>query len=302
MAYLTLNTLSYSPLHPPYESVGNGGSLSVKALVLVSKIFRLEKLLFNFLIESWSNWTETAFIWVRLPAFTLKYFSLKVKLERHCKYGWTLKWHFLGHMLSLQVLISCLTFLYPSTLIYGKITVVTLDKIFGGEDSNVPVSLIWSLIQWTGLINTHVHTSQQLARGIADDVDLLTWLHGRIWPYESNMTEEDSYLSTLLCGIELIHSGVCHLISSSKSDTFEQQLKDTNATSTFTCLLVWVESRLIQRVCFYLCTFLRFICYLCFQLILSGILPFNFPSQDSIQEGETHVCQCGALPCVDGWM
>ncbi|XP_004497427.1 uncharacterized protein [Cicer arietinum] len=59
-----------------------------------------------------------------------------------------------------------------------------------------------------GLINTHVHTSQQLARGIADDVDLITWLHHRIWPYESNMTEHDSYLSTLLCGIELIHSGV----------------------------------------------------------------------------------------------
>jgi cytosine/adenosine deaminase-related metal-dependent hydrolase len=53
-----------------------------------------------------------------------------------------------------------------------------------------------------------VHTSQQLARGIADDVDLMTWLHGRIWPYESNMTEDDSYISTLLCGIELIHSGV----------------------------------------------------------------------------------------------
>ena len=25
-----------------------------------------------------------------------------------------------------------------------------------------------------GLVNTHVHTSQQLARGLADDVDLLT--------------------------------------------------------------------------------------------------------------------------------
>ncbi|KAL2510366.1 5'-deoxyadenosine deaminase [Forsythia ovata] len=59
-----------------------------------------------------------------------------------------------------------------------------------------------------GFINTHVHSSQQLARGIADDVDLLTWLHHRIWPYESNMTEDDSYISTLLCGIELIHSGV----------------------------------------------------------------------------------------------
>ncbi|KAM7503044.1 hypothetical protein LguiB_001948 [Lonicera macranthoides] len=59
-----------------------------------------------------------------------------------------------------------------------------------------------------GLVNTHVHTSQQLGRGIADDVALLTWLHDRIWPYESNMTEDDSYISTLLCGIELIHSGV----------------------------------------------------------------------------------------------
>lgn len=59
-----------------------------------------------------------------------------------------------------------------------------------------------------GFINTHVHTSQQLGRGIADDVDLMTWLHKRIWPYESNMTEEDSYISTLLCGIELIRTGV----------------------------------------------------------------------------------------------
>ncbi|XP_043723769.1 5-methylthioadenosine/S-adenosylhomocysteine deaminase-like [Telopea speciosissima] len=59
-----------------------------------------------------------------------------------------------------------------------------------------------------GFINSHVHTSQQLARGIADDVDLVTWLHKRIWPYESNMTEEDSYISTLLCGVELIRSGV----------------------------------------------------------------------------------------------
>ena len=59
-----------------------------------------------------------------------------------------------------------------------------------------------------GLINTHVHTSQQLGRGLGDDVSLLTWLHERIWPYESNMSEEDSYVSSLLCGIEQIRSGV----------------------------------------------------------------------------------------------
>lgn len=59
-----------------------------------------------------------------------------------------------------------------------------------------------------GLINSHVHLSQQLGRGLGDDVSLITWLHERIWPYESNMNEEDSYISSLLCGIELIRSGV----------------------------------------------------------------------------------------------
>ncbi|NJB69349.1 5-methylthioadenosine/S-adenosylhomocysteine deaminase [Desulfobaculum xiamenense] len=59
-----------------------------------------------------------------------------------------------------------------------------------------------------GLVNSHVHTSQQLERGLADDVDLLTWLHERTWPFESALTEEDSYLSSLACGLELIHSGV----------------------------------------------------------------------------------------------
>lgn len=56
-------------------------------------------------------------------------------------------------------------------------------------------------------VNTHTHTSQQLARGLADDVPLLTWLHDRIWPYESNMTEEDSYISTLLFCAEQIKAG-----------------------------------------------------------------------------------------------
>lgn len=59
-----------------------------------------------------------------------------------------------------------------------------------------------------GFINTHVHTSQQLGRGLGDDVPLLTWLRDRIWPYESNMTEEDSEVSTLLLGLEQIRSGV----------------------------------------------------------------------------------------------
>ncbi len=58
-----------------------------------------------------------------------------------------------------------------------------------------------------GFVNSHVHTVQHLSRGLSDDVDILTWLHDRIWPYESNLTEEDSYISTLLFGIEQIANG-----------------------------------------------------------------------------------------------
>ena len=36
----------------------------------------------------------------------------------------------------------------------------------------------------------------------------LPLLNQRIWPYESNMSPEDSYISTLLCALEQIRSGV----------------------------------------------------------------------------------------------
>lgn len=75
----------------------------------------------------------------------------------------------------------------------------------GPEVGRVDLRGRWLL---PGLINTHVHTSQHLGRGLGDDVGLLTWLYERIWPYESNMTPADSYVSTLLCGLEQIRSGV----------------------------------------------------------------------------------------------
>lgn len=59
-----------------------------------------------------------------------------------------------------------------------------------------------------GLINTHVHSTQQLGRGLADDVDLLTWLRKRTWPYESSMSKDEQYVAAKACMIELIKSGV----------------------------------------------------------------------------------------------
>lgn len=84
---------------------------------------------------------------------------------------------------------------------------VNNDRIRPGEKDVESIDCTGKIVM-PGLINTHVHTSQQFERGLADDVDLLTWLHDRTWPFESSLTEEDSYWSSLLCGCELIRSGV----------------------------------------------------------------------------------------------
>ena len=41
-----------------------------------------------------------------------------------------------------------------------------------------------------GLVQAHVHTCQTLARGKADDRELLDWLHQVVWPYEGALDAE----------------------------------------------------------------------------------------------------------------
>ena len=93
-----------------------------------------------------------------------------------------------------------------------------------------------------GFVNTHVHTSQQISRGVGDDVDFITWLHKRMWPYESNMTEEDSYVSTLMTSLELIRSGVTsfaepggQFVSGMARATAESGLRGKLAKSVMDC-------------------------------------------------------------------
>ena len=58
-----------------------------------------------------------------------------------------------------------------------------------------------------GLVDTHVHLTQTLARGLADDVSVPDWLYKRIFPYEVAMTEEDVYVNSLLACLEMIKTG-----------------------------------------------------------------------------------------------
>jgi 5-methylthioadenosine/S-adenosylhomocysteine deaminase len=59
-----------------------------------------------------------------------------------------------------------------------------------------------------GLINAHGHAPMTLLRGIADDLTLLDWLQGYIFPAESkNVSPEFVYWGTLLGAIEMVRGG-----------------------------------------------------------------------------------------------
>lgn len=58
-----------------------------------------------------------------------------------------------------------------------------------------------------GIVDSHVHNVQMLSRGLGDDIDLIGWCFDRIYPYETLMTERDTYVSALLCAMEMIRTG-----------------------------------------------------------------------------------------------
>ena len=59
-----------------------------------------------------------------------------------------------------------------------------------------------------GFINSHCHAAMTLLRGVADDLELHTWLNQHIFPLESKLTQEAIYWGSLLACLEMIKSGI----------------------------------------------------------------------------------------------
>lgn len=90
------------------------------------------------------------------------------------------------------------------------------------------------MIALPGFIQTHVHTTQALGRGLADDCDLITWTRKRIWPYEAALTYEDAYISAQLSMAEMIKSGTTQFCEASGEhpDAIAQAVIDTGIKGT----------------------------------------------------------------------
>jgi cytosine/adenosine deaminase-related metal-dependent hydrolase len=63
-----------------------------------------------------------------------------------------------------------------------------------------------------GLVQAHVHTCQTLARGRADDMELLDWLRTVVWPYEAALDEAAITASTELACAELLLGGTTAIL------------------------------------------------------------------------------------------
>ncbi|MGE0551618.1 MAG: 5'-deoxyadenosine deaminase [Kofleriaceae bacterium] len=63
-----------------------------------------------------------------------------------------------------------------------------------------------------GLVQAHVHTCQTLARGRADDLELLDWLRTVIWPYEAALDETAAAASAELACAELLLGGTTSIL------------------------------------------------------------------------------------------
>jgi len=58
-----------------------------------------------------------------------------------------------------------------------------------------------------GLINSHTHASMTCFRGLADDLQLMSWLNDHIFPAEAKLDDQKVYLGALLACAEMIMSG-----------------------------------------------------------------------------------------------
>lgn len=63
-----------------------------------------------------------------------------------------------------------------------------------------------------GLINTHCHVAMTFQRGYADDLSLMEWLHGHIWPFEAQQTPDEIVTGAELGIVEMLLGGVTSFV------------------------------------------------------------------------------------------
>mgnify|MGYP000675230245 CR=1 FL=1 len=81
-----------------------------------------------------------------------------------------------------------------------------------------------------GLIQTHLHLTQTLFRGLADDLELLDWLRKRIWPLEAAHSFETNAISARIGIAEMLMGGTTCILDMGTVNHFDaiaETVRDT---------------------------------------------------------------------------
>jgi 5-methylthioadenosine/S-adenosylhomocysteine deaminase len=92
----------------------------------------------------------------------------------------------------------------------GRIEAVGGDLAERGADARVISARGLTLLP--GLVQSHVHVCQTLFRGLAEDLPLLPWLRGRIWPLEAAHDPDSLRASAELSVLELLLGGTTTIL------------------------------------------------------------------------------------------
>lgn len=97
-----------------------------------------------------------------------------------------------------------------------RIVLVTDDKLqedrFIAEHQDCKVIDASDKVVMPGLINAHTHVAMALLRGIADDMPLMEWLNGHIWPIEGKMGYKEVYDGSRLGMLEMLLGGTTTIV------------------------------------------------------------------------------------------
>ncbi len=100
--------------------------------------------------------------------------------------------------------------LKDATVIINAGRIVTIDNTSQAQDSHYRPKRTLNAngcVVTPGLIDAHNHPIHYLSKGLADDLNHGARSHHHIWPFESQITEAEGYISALGSFLEMISNG-----------------------------------------------------------------------------------------------